>query len=137
MGLVGRPHVTVRLTDSVFWQARAAWGKSSNEVSPFLTYTDRFDTIRWLASSTLIGRWEPGNVERAMEAFPVLDAAGNPTGKYVYNGNVANRALELLGKEQGMFIERKEIGRPGSFDMLDDEELDSRIEALAAEVIEL
>ena len=77
------------------------------------------------------------NVERAMEAIPVLDAAGNPTGKYVYNGNVANRALELLGKEQGMFIERKEIGRPGSFDMLDDEELDSMIEALAAEVIEL
>ena len=68
---------------------------------------------------------------------PVLDAAGNPTGKYVYNGNVANRGLELLGKEQGMFIERKEIGMPGSFDMLDDEELDNRIEALAAEVIEL
>jgi len=77
------------------------------------------------------------NVERAMEAIPVLDAAGNPTGKYVYNGNVANRALELLGKEMNMFIERKEIGRPGSFDMLDDEELDSMIEALAAEVIEL
>ena len=76
------------------------------------------------------------NVERAMEAIPVLDAAGNPTGKYVYNGNVANRALELLGKEQGMFVDRKEIGKPGAFDALDDEELQRAIELLHAEVAE-
>ena len=76
------------------------------------------------------------NVERAMEAIPVLDAAGNPTGKYVYNGNVANRALELLGKEQGMFVDRKEIGKPGAFDALDDEELERAIELLHAEVAE-
>ena len=48
------------------------------------------------------------NVERAMQAQPVLDRAGNPTGSYVYNGAAANRALELLGKELGMFIERRE-----------------------------
>jgi len=76
------------------------------------------------------------NVERAMEAIPVLDAAGNPTGKYVYNGNVANRALELLGKEQGMFVDRKEIGKPGAFDALDDEELERAVELLHAEVAE-
>ena len=76
------------------------------------------------------------NVERAMEAIPVLDAAGNPTGKYAYNGNVANRALELLGKEQGMFVDRKEIGKPGAFDALDDEELERAVELLHAEVAE-
>ena len=47
------------------------------------------------------------NVERAMQAQPVIDRAGNPTGSYVYNGAAANRALELLGKELGMFIERR------------------------------
>jgi phage terminase small subunit len=31
----------------------------------------------------------------------------------------ANRSLELLGREIGMFIERKEIGRPGDFAALD------------------
>ena len=48
------------------------------------------------------------NVERAMQAQPVIDRAGHPTGSYVYNGAAANRALELLGKELGMFIERRE-----------------------------
>jgi hypothetical protein len=76
------------------------------------------------------------NVERAMQAEPVVDAEGVPTGQYVYNGNVANKALELLGKEQGMFIDRKEIGA-GAFDHLDDDELSKTIEALAQEVQEI
>ena len=40
-------HATVRVTDHLYWQGRAAWGRSSNEVSPFLTYTDKFDSERW------------------------------------------------------------------------------------------
>ena len=76
------------------------------------------------------------NVERAMQAQPVLDAKGGPTGEYRYEGSVANRALELLGKEQGMFVDRKEIGKPGAFDALDDEELERAIELLHAEVAE-
>ena len=56
-----------------------------------------------------------------MQAQAVLDAKGNPTGEYTYNGSVANRALELLGKEQGMFVERKEVGGPGAFSELNEE----------------
>ncbi|MGE0723255.1 MAG: hypothetical protein AB7O45_02710 [Alphaproteobacteria bacterium] len=52
------------------------------------------------------------NAERAMQARPVLNAEGNPTGEYRYEGNVANRALELLGKELGMFRERVEQVQP-------------------------
>jgi len=37
-------------------------------------------------------------------------------GQYVYNGSVANKALELLGKELGMFIDRKEVGGPNEFE---------------------
>lgn len=43
------------------------------------------------------------NVRRAMQGEPVKDREGNPTGLYVYQGGVANKALELLGKELGMF----------------------------------
>ena len=43
------------------------------------------------------------NVQRAMQVSPVRDREGNPTGQYIYQGGVANRALELLGKELGMF----------------------------------
>lgn len=39
-------------------------------------------------------------------------------------GSVANRALELIGKEIGMFVERKEVGKPGDFSDLSDDELD-------------
>ena len=43
------------------------------------------------------------NVQRAMQVEPFRDREGNPTGQYIYQGGVANRALELLGKELGMF----------------------------------
>ena len=49
------------------------------------------------------------NVDRAMQAEPVLDREGVPTGEYTYQGNVANRALELLGRHTGGFAERKEL----------------------------
>lgn len=48
------------------------------------------------------------NVERAMQAEPVRDREGNETGDYTYQGSVANRALELVGKHLGMFPDRHE-----------------------------
>lgn len=49
------------------------------------------------------------NVRRAMQEEPVRDHKGVPTGEYIYQGNVANKALELIGKEFGMFVDRKDI----------------------------
>lgn len=72
------------------------------------------------------------NAERALQAIPVLDSDGEPTGEYKYEGSVANRALELLGKELGMFIERKEVGQPGDFDRMSDDELRAELGALVA-----
>ena len=43
------------------------------------------------------------NVRRAMQAVPLRDADGNVVGVFRYDGRTANRALELLGKEIGMF----------------------------------
>ena len=40
----------------------------------------------------------------------------------------ANKALELIGKEIGMFIERSERGKPGDFSNLSEEELLRRID---------
>ena len=47
------------------------------------------------------------NVNRSMQAVEVKKADGDGTGEYRYEGSVANRALELLGKELGMFVERR------------------------------
>jgi phage terminase small subunit len=56
-------------------------------------------------------------VERAMQAEPVLDREGNPTGEYTFQGNVANKALELIGKELGMFTGRREEDVPAMLRM--------------------
>lgn len=48
------------------------------------------------------------NANRAMQAEQVTDVDGKPIGDFKYEGSVANRALELLGKELGMFVERTE-----------------------------
>jgi phage terminase small subunit len=52
------------------------------------------------------------NVKRAMQVEPVRDRDGDPIGHYSYQGGVANKALELLGKEFGMFQTTSEA--PGS-----------------------
>jgi hypothetical protein len=44
------------------------------------------------------------NANRAMQAVPASEG-----GEYRYDGAVANRALELLGKEIGMFIDRSKV----------------------------
>jgi len=62
------------------------------------------------------------NVGRAMQHQPVLGAKGEVTGEYRYEGAVANRALELLGKELGMFISRSEV-RTGPLDELDPDDI--------------
>ncbi len=60
-----------------------------------------------LTKEWVIGRLVE-NVERAMQAEAVKDREGNEIGEYAYQGSVANKALELLGKELGMFVERTE-----------------------------
>ena len=45
------------------------------------------------------------NVNCAMQEVPVLDQDGKPTGVWKYEGHVANRGLELIGKNLGMFSE--------------------------------
>jgi hypothetical protein len=88
--------------------------------------------VKAVASSGLTKEWIieqlMDNVAMAKAAEPVLDNEGNPTGEYKVNIPAANKALELLGKEVGMFIDRKEVGQPGDFDKVEDDELDRSID---------
>lgn len=43
------------------------------------------------------------NYRRSVQITPVYGKDGQETGEFRYEGNVANRALELLGKHLGMF----------------------------------
>jgi hypothetical protein len=44
-------------------------------------------------------------VERSLQAEPVLDAEGNPTGEYRFDSRGATAAAVQIGKELGMFRE--------------------------------
>lgn len=59
-------------------------------------------TEEWVLSRLM------ANAERAAVAEPVLDREGKPTGEFVYDGAVVNRALELLGKKLGLFVDKTE-----------------------------
>lgn len=72
-------------------------------------------------------------VSMAKAADPVLDNEGNPTGEYKQNLAAANRALELVGKELGMFIERKEV-RTGELDDIPHEEKKAALDAVRNEL---
>lgn len=68
------------------------------------------------------------NAERCLRGQPLLDANGIQTGKYSGRPDAggANKALHLIGLELGMFVERHEIGGPGDFSRLTDDELAKR-----------
>jgi phage terminase small subunit len=70
------------------------------------------------------------NVARAMTAIPVYDRDGEPTGEYRYEGQVANRALELLGKHLGMFTDKLHVS--GSLEVVTVDWLDRKIAELSA-----
>lgn len=61
-------------------------------------------------------------VERCMQAEPVLDHKGKPTGEYRFDSTGANGALRLLGTEIGMFKDKAPQGED-PFATLSDEEL--------------
>lgn len=56
------------------------------------------------------------NLEIAMQKHSIIGVNGKS--KYVYEGNVANRALELMGKELGMFKEHKTLETPDLLEAL-------------------
>ncbi|WP_417487133.1 choice-of-anchor D domain-containing protein [Maricaulis sp.] len=55
------PYMVTRLAEATYLDVRAAWGKSDNTVNPIGTYTDSFETDRWLLEANLTGDILHGN----------------------------------------------------------------------------
>ncbi|MBY0225561.1 MAG: autotransporter outer membrane beta-barrel domain-containing protein [Hyphomicrobium sp.] len=56
-GWMAGPYIGIRLADNLYFDARAAWGRSDNDIDLTDTQnrTGSFETDRWLASATLTG----------------------------------------------------------------------------------
>ena len=70
--------------------------------------------------------------ERCMQAEPVMDKNGDPTGEYKFDSSGANRALELLGKTMRMF-DAKETSKQDDYAHLSDDEISRIASELAAQ----
>ena len=59
--------------------------------------------------------------QRCMQAEPATDPKGKAMGAFTFNAAGANRALELLGRELGLFVERSEskVAWNGDFAKMD------------------
>ncbi|MEP3917057.1 autotransporter outer membrane beta-barrel domain-containing protein [Ascidiaceihabitans sp.] len=55
------PYLTKRLAPNLVLDGRLAYGRSTNDISPFNTYTDKFDTERFLIDVSLSGNYEWGD----------------------------------------------------------------------------
>lgn len=67
-------------------------------------------------------------IEIALRGEPILDAAGNPTGKFgKRNVKAAIDGLRLASDFKGMRIQRHEVGGPGDFARMSDDELDQSL----------
>lgn len=100
------------------WKPEAVWARASElakDGKVFIRYRELMDEAAKLAviDRAWVMRHLQTIVERCMQEQPVI-LAGMPTGEYTFQASGANRALELLGKDLGMFVDRKEItGKDG------------------------
>lgn len=58
LGWMVGPYVERQLSEHIYFDAKLLGGNSSNEVAPYATYSDTFETTRLLASARLAGHWE-------------------------------------------------------------------------------
>ena len=56
-GWMAGPYISARVTDSVVFDVRGAWGQSKNKIDPLGLYVDKFETERWLVEGNLTGTW--------------------------------------------------------------------------------
>lgn len=100
------PYATIKLAPSLYFQGRAAWGQSRNEISPFNTYSDTFDTERWLVRGRLQGRWNYGDwLFSPSASFAYIEER-----QYAYTDS-----LNVLIPEQKATLGQAEFGPEASY----------------------
>jgi len=58
--------------------------------------------------------------DRCIQAEPVLDREGNPTGEYKFDSSGANKATELIGKHLKLFTDNVNLSGTVAVQILDD-----------------
>ncbi|NOD46765.1 MULTISPECIES: Ig-like domain-containing protein [unclassified Ruegeria] len=84
--LIG-PYVVAKLpSQPVFFEGRALYGQADNDISPLGTYTDSFDSERWLVQSRVTGEIKRG----ALTLMPLLDVSYASDDQESYTDSLGN-----------------------------------------------
>jgi hypothetical protein len=63
VGWMITPYMTTKLTEHLYADVGIGWGKGQNKMSPFGTYTDSFNSERWLASMAMVGDFSVNHIK--------------------------------------------------------------------------
>ncbi len=109
-GWMAGPYAALRISDHVFVEGRGLWGTSNNSISPFLTYTDSFETERWLASVRVTGSWSYGalQVRPSAEVIKYHEKSDAYTGHngIAIDGQTADLGRVIFGPQIGYRMTR-------------------------------
>ncbi|WP_424832783.1 Ig-like domain-containing protein [Ruegeria sp.] len=84
--LVG-PYVVAKLpSHPVFLEGRVLYGQADNDISPFGTYEDSFDSERWLIQSRVTGEMKRGD----LTLMPLLDVSYTSDDQDAYTDSLGN-----------------------------------------------
>ena len=108
-GWMAGPYLSARVHENIYFDLRAAWGRSSNDLAVGTT-TASFDTSRWLVKGTLAGNWlyDDWRITPSAELAYVTesqDAFTNSAGVIVAGQDVSLGRLQF-GPEFGYRIRR-------------------------------
>jgi hypothetical protein len=128
----GQSHIQERIAELRLMRDRVVQRVMDQEVESSAAVAKKLGITREKIIQAL---WFNG--QRCLRGTPVLDENGVQTGQYKGRPDAsgANQAFRLLGQECfNMFVEKLEIGSPGDFSRLSDDEFNEKFkeEALAA-----
>jgi hypothetical protein len=86
LGWLAGPYVAARLHENLYFDASLQGGQSYNHVSPVGTYSDGFNTGRWLASARFTGDFDIG----AFTLSPILAARYFSETQSAYTDSLGN-----------------------------------------------
>lgn len=117
-GWMAGPYFVARAEGQpVFFEGRLLYGETSNEISPFGTYTDKFETTRMLAQVKVAGALAYGSTT----LMPFLDASYTTDDQLSYvdgaGNTIAAQGVELGQVELGLDFRKLVSGVPGELEL--------------------
>jgi hypothetical protein len=127
-GWLAGPYATLRLSQALYLDVLAAFGRSDNAISPYSTYSDRFSATRYLLSASLSGSFSSA----AWTVRPLADVSIFSETSDAYS-NGFGLAIPSTTTTMG----RLTVGPSITYELINNDVLDIRVGAAGLATFEL